>query len=78
METQMGDVSAYISSNVISITDGQVFPETNLFNAGIKPAVNVRISVSGIGGFGQISRIKKVAVHAKATSKTRLAGGRKN
>ncbi|VDL58705.1 unnamed protein product [Hymenolepis diminuta] len=58
--------------------DGQIFPETNLFNAGIKPPVNVKNSVSGIVEFGQIPRMKKVAVHAKATSKKSLAGGRKN
>ena len=61
IETQMGDVSSYIPTNVISITDGQIFLETNLFNAGIKPAINVGISVSRIGGSAQIPSMKKVA-----------------
>lgn len=61
IETQMGDVSAYIPTNVISITDGQLFLEMNLFNSGIKPAINVGISVSRIGGAAQIKAIKKVA-----------------
>lgn len=61
IETQMGDVSAYIPTNVISITDGQIFLEMNLFNAGIKPAINVGISVSRIGGAAQIKGMKKVA-----------------
>lgn len=61
IETQMGDVSAYIPTNVISITDGQIFLETHLFNAGIKPAINVGISVSRIGGSAQIPSMKKVS-----------------
>ncbi|MBX9889955.1 MAG: F0F1 ATP synthase subunit alpha [Amoebophilaceae bacterium] len=61
VETQMGDVSAYIPTNVISITDGQIFLEMNLFNAGIRPAINVGISVSRIGGAAQIKGMKKVA-----------------
>ncbi|MDL2241394.1 F0F1 ATP synthase subunit alpha [Bacteroidales bacterium OttesenSCG-928-L03] len=61
IETQAGDVSAYIPTNVISITDGQIFLETNLFNAGIRPAVNVGISVSRVGGNAQIKAMKKVA-----------------
>ncbi|MGI2262191.1 F0F1 ATP synthase subunit alpha [Candidatus Cardinium hertigii] len=65
IETQMGDVSAYIPTNVISITDGQIFLEMNLFNAGIKPAINVGISVSRIGGAAQIKAIKKVAATLK-------------
>ncbi|MGI2299387.1 F0F1 ATP synthase subunit alpha [Candidatus Cardinium hertigii] len=65
IETQMGDVSAYIPTNVISITDGQIFLEMNLFNAGIKPAINVGISVSRIGGAAQIEAIKKVAATLK-------------
>ncbi|WP_342265418.1 F0F1 ATP synthase subunit alpha [Cardinium endosymbiont of Philonthus spinipes] len=65
VETQMGDVSAYIPTNVISITDGQIFLEMNLFNAGIKPAINVGISVSRIGGAAQIKAIKKVAATLK-------------
>ncbi len=61
IETQGGDVSAYIPTNVISITDGQIFLETNLFNAGIRPAINVGISVSRVGGSAQIKSMKKVA-----------------
>ena len=61
VETQMGDVSAYIPTNVISITDGQIFLEMNLFNAGVRPAINVGISVSRIGGAAQIKGMKKVA-----------------
>jgi F-type H+/Na+-transporting ATPase subunit alpha len=61
IETQAGDVSAYIPTNVISITDGQIFLETNLFNAGIRPAINVGISVSRVGGTAQIKSMKKVA-----------------
>ena len=60
-ETQAGDVSAYIPTNVISITDGQIFLETELFNAGIRPAVNPGISVSRVGGSAQIKAMKKVA-----------------
>ncbi len=61
IETQAGDVSAYIPTNVISITDGQIFLETPLFNAGIRPAINVGISVSRVGGNAQIKTMKKVA-----------------
>ncbi len=61
IETQSGDVSAYIPTNVISITDGQIFLETNLFNSGIRPAINVGISVSRVGGKAQIKSMKKVA-----------------
>jgi F-type H+-transporting ATPase subunit alpha len=61
IETQAGDVSAYIPTNVISITDGQIFLETDLFNAGIRPAVNVGISVSRVGGAAQTKAIRKVA-----------------
>lgn len=61
IETQAGDVSAYIPTNVISITDGQIFLETNLFNSGIRPAINVGISVSRVGGAAQIKPMKKVA-----------------
>lgn len=61
IETQAGDVSAYIPTNVISITDGQIFLETDLFNSGIRPAVNPGISVSRVGGNAQIKAIKKVA-----------------
>ncbi len=61
IETQAGDVSAYIPTNVISITDGQIFLETNLFNAGIRPAINVGISVSRVGGKAQIKSMKKVS-----------------
>jgi F-type H+-transporting ATPase subunit alpha len=61
IETQAGDVSAYIPTNVISITDGQIFLETNLFNSGVRPAINVGISVSRVGGAAQIKSMKKVA-----------------
>ena len=61
IETQAGDVSAYIPTNVISITDGQIFLESDLFNSGIRPAINVGISVSRVGGNAQIKSMKKVA-----------------
>ena len=61
IETQAGDVSAYIPTNVISITDGQIFLETNLFNAGVRPAINVGVSVSRVGGSAQIKSMKKVS-----------------
>ena len=61
IETQAGDVSAYIPTNVISITDGQIFLETNLFNAGVRPAINVGISVSRVGGSAQVKAMKKIA-----------------
>ena len=61
IETQAGDVSAYIPTNVISITDGQIFLESNLFNSGIRPAINVGISVSRVGGSAQIKSMKKIA-----------------
>ncbi len=61
IETQAGDVSAYIPTNVISITDGQIFLESNLFNAGVRPAINVGISVSRVGGKAQIKAMKQVA-----------------
>ncbi len=61
IETQAGDVSAYIPTNVISITDGQIFLENNLFNSGVRPAINVGISVSRVGGNAQIKSMKKVA-----------------
>ncbi|MFA5771029.1 MAG: F0F1 ATP synthase subunit alpha, partial [Patescibacteria group bacterium] len=61
IETQAGDLSAYIPTNVISITDGQIFLETNLFNKGIRPAINVGLSVSRVGGDAQIKSMKKVA-----------------
>jgi F-type H+-transporting ATPase subunit alpha len=61
IETQAGDVSAYIPTNVISITDGQIFLENDLFNQGIRPAINVGISVSRVGGNAQIKAMKKVA-----------------
>src|SRR5204862_3799125 len=61
IETQAGDVSAYIPTNVISITDGQIFLESDLFFAGIRPAINVGISVSRVGGKAQTKAMKKVA-----------------
>jgi len=61
IETQAGDISAYIPTNVISITDGQIFLESNLFNSGVRPAINVGISVSRVGGNAQIAAMKKVA-----------------
>lgn len=61
IETQAGDVSAYIPTNVISITDGQIFLESNLFNSGVRPAINVGISVSRVGGNAQIKSMKRVA-----------------
>ncbi len=61
IETQAGDVSAYIPTNVISITDGQIFLESNLFNSGIRPAINVGISVSRVGGSAQIKAMKRIA-----------------
>ncbi|MGB3542619.1 F0F1 ATP synthase subunit alpha [Rubrivirga sp.] len=61
IETQAGDVSAYIPTNVISITDGQIFLESNLFNAGVRPAINVGVSVSRVGGNAQIKAMKKVS-----------------
>lgn len=61
IETQAGDVSAFVPTNVISITDGQIFLETDLFNAGIRPAVNAGISVSRVGGSAQTKIIKKLS-----------------
>ena len=61
IETQAGDVSAYIPTNVISITDGQIFLETELFFAGIRPAINVGLSVSRVGAAAQIKAMKQVA-----------------
>ena len=61
IETQAGDVSAYIPTNVISITDGQIFLETGLFNSGVRPAINVGVSVSRVGGNAQIKSMKKIA-----------------
>jgi F-type H+-transporting ATPase subunit alpha len=61
IETQAGDVSAYIPTNVISITDGQIFLESNLFNSGVRPAINAGISVSRVGGAAQTKAIKQVA-----------------
>jgi F-type H+-transporting ATPase subunit alpha len=65
IETQAGDVSAYIPTNVISITDGQIFLEPKLFNSGVRPAINVGISVSRVGGAAQIAPMRKVAGRLK-------------
>ena len=67
IETQAGDVSAYIPTNVISITDGQIFLETGLFNSGVRPAINVGVSVSRVGGAAQINAMKNVAGALKLT-----------
>ena len=61
MQTQAGDVSAYIPTNVISITDGQIYLETEMFNAGFRPAINAGLSVSRVGGSAQIKAIKKIS-----------------
>jgi F-type H+-transporting ATPase subunit alpha len=61
IETQAGDVSAYIPTNVISITDGQIYLETDLFHSGVRPAINVGFSVSRVGGSAQIKAMKQVA-----------------
>ena len=61
IETQAGDVSAFVPTNVISITDGQIFLESNLFNSGIRPAVNPGISVSRVGGSAQTKVVKKIS-----------------
>ena len=65
IETQAGDISAYIPTNVISITDGQMFLESDLFNAGFRPAINAGISVSRVGGSAQIKAMKQVAAKVK-------------
>ena len=61
IETQAGDVSAYIPTNVISITDGQIYLETEMFNSGFRPAVNAGLSVSRVGGAAQIKAMKKIS-----------------
>ncbi len=76
IETQAGDVSAYIPTNVISITDGQIFLETDLFNSGIRPAVNVGISVSRVGGAAQTKAMKAVAGKLKLTPRAVPRDGR--
>ena len=68
IETQASDVSAYIPTNVISITDGQIFLESNLFNSGVRPAINVGISVSRVGGNAQLKAMKKIAGTLKLDS----------
>lgn len=76
IETQAGDVSAYIPTNVISITDGQIYLETALFNRGIRPAINVGISVSRVGGNAQIKSMKKVAGTLKSTRPSSASSNR--
>ena len=61
IETQAGDISAYVPTNVISITDGQIFLESDLFNSGIRPAINAGLSVSRVGGSAQVPAMKKVS-----------------
>lgn len=63
VETQAGDISAYIPTNVISITDGQIFLQSDLFNSGVRPAINAGLSVSRVGGSAQIKAMKKLRVH---------------
>ena len=70
IETQAGDVSAYIPTNVISITDGQIFLESDLFNSGVRPAINVGISVSRVGGSAQIKSMKKAVSYTHLTLPT--------
>lgn len=62
VETQAGDISAYIPTNVISITDGQIFLQSDLFNSGVRPAINAGLSVSRVGGSAQIKAMKKLQV----------------
>ena len=78
IETQAGDVSAFVPTNVISITDGQIFLETDLFNAGIRPAINAGISVSRVGGAAQTKVIKKLGggVRTRARAVPRARGVR--
>ena len=76
IETQAGDVSAYIPTNVISITDGQIYLEPDLFYAGVRPAINVGISVSRVGGNAQIKAMKKIAGHAYASTSPSTANCR--
>ena len=68
VETKANDISAYIPTNVISITDGQIFLETDLFNSGVRPAINVGRSVSRVGGDAQVKAMRKVAGHAAAVA----------
>ena len=73
IETQAGDVSAYIPTNVISITDGQIFLETELFYKGIRPAINVGLSVSRVGSAAQQKAMKQVKYHLKNVNKLILS-----
>ena len=78
IETQAGDVSAYIPTNVISITDGQIFLQTDLFFQGQRPAVNVGISVSRVGGSAQIKAMKQVAGYAASGPRSATASCRRS
>ena len=75
IETQAGDVSAYIPTNVISITDGQIYLETEMFNSGFRPAVNAGLSVSRVGGAAQIKAMKKIAAPILRTVRIRTGCG---
>jgi F-type H+-transporting ATPase subunit alpha len=76
IETQAGDVTAFVPTNVISITDGQIFLETDLFNAGIRPAMNAGISVSRVGGAAQTDIIKKLGAVSVSPSRSTASSRR--